>query len=150
MPMKSVGGQEYEYVAVDDYSRMVYARPMHLKSEVADVFKTFKVAAENKSGRKMREVMTDNMRELAMGEVREVCERDGIKLHMTVPYHPVSNGVAEQTIGVLTGAVRAMLHDSGLPDSLWAETFSTAVYVHNRMPMKTLDGCTCYGTELCG
>jgi len=50
--------------------------------------------------------MTDNARELCMGEMREICERDGIKLHMSVRYSPESNGVAERTIGVLTGAVR--------------------------------------------
>jgi hypothetical protein len=46
----------------------------------------------------MRKVMTDNMRELAMGEIREVCECYGTKLQTTVLYHPVSNGVAEQMI----------------------------------------------------
>ena len=87
-------------------------------------------------------VMTDNTRELTMGEIWEVCEHNGTKLYMTVLYHPVSNGVTEWMISVLTGAIRATLHDSGLPDSLWAEAFSTAVYVHNTMPMKMLEGCT--------
>jgi len=45
-----------------------------------------------------------------------------------VPYHPASNGVAKRTIRVLTSSVRAMLTDSGLPKSLWAEAFNTAVY----------------------
>ena len=50
--------------------------------------------------------MTDNVHELCMGEMREICKRDGIKLHMLVQYSLESNGVAERTIGVLTGAVR--------------------------------------------
>ena len=37
-----------------------------------------------------------------------------------------------------------MLHDSGLLKCLWAEVFSTATYVHNRMPMKALDRLTPY------
>ena len=75
-----------------------------------------------------------------MGEMREICERDGIKLHTLVRYSLESNGVAERTIGVLTKAVRAMLHDSGLPKFLWAEAFNTATYVHNRTPMRALGG----------
>jgi len=63
--------------------------------------------------------MTDNARELSMGEALDICGQDGIKLHTTIPYHPASNGVAERTIGVLTNAACAMLYDSGLPDSLW-------------------------------
>ena len=47
-----------------------------------------------------------------MREMRDICERDDIKLHSTVPYHRASNGVAECVIEVLTNAVRAMLHGS--------------------------------------
>ena len=46
--MKSAGG---EYVVVDDYSRSVYSRPLHLKSEASEAFKTFKAAAENESNK---------------------------------------------------------------------------------------------------
>jgi transposase InsO family protein len=144
MPMKSAGGKEYEYVIVDDYSRAVYTRPLRLKSEAAEVFKIFKAAAENESQKTMREVMTDNARELSMGEVKEICEREGIKLHTSVRYNPESNEVAEHTIGVLTNAVRAMLHDSGLPRYLWAEAFNAATYVHNRTPTRALGGRTPY------
>ena len=73
--------------------------------------------------------MTDNAREL---------EQAGIKLHTSVRYSPESNGVAERAIRVLTNAVRAMRHDSGLPKSLWAEAFNTTTYVHNRTPTKAL------------
>ena len=142
MPVKSAGGREYVYVVVDGYTRAVYTRALRLKSEAAEAFKSFKTAAENESENKLREVITDNARELSMGEVRDICERDGIKLHTTVPYHPASNGVAGRTIGVLTNAVRAMLHDSGLPNSLWAEAFNTATYLHNRTPTRALDGRT--------
>ena len=88
----------------------------------------------------MREVMTDNARELSMGEMRQICEQEGIKTHMSVRYSPESNGVAEHTIGVLTNAVRAMLHDSGLPRILWAEAYNAARYLHNGTPMRELGG----------
>jgi len=142
MPVKSAGGREYLYLVVDDYTRAVYVKPLKLKSEAVEAFKAFKAVAENESGKKMREVMTDNARELSMGEMRNICEREGIKLHTTIPRHPASNGVAGRTIGVLTGAVRAMLRDSGLSDMLWAEAFVTAAYVHNRTPTRVLKGLT--------
>ena len=50
----------------------------------------------------------------------------------------------ECTIRVLTSWVRAMLHNSGLPKFLWAEAFSTVMYVHNRTPTKALGGLTLY------
>ena len=86
--------------------------------------------------------MTDNARKPCMGEMKVICEQGGIKLHTSVWYSPESNGVTERTIGVLTNAVLAMLHDSGHPKSLWAEAFNTATYVHNRSPTKALGGRT--------
>jgi len=74
------------------------------------------------------------------GEMHDICERDGIKLHTMVPYHPASNGVAERAIGVLT--TTAMLHDTSLPKKLWAEAFSMATYLCNRTPTRPLDGLT--------
>jgi len=84
--------------------------------------------------------MTDNACKLLIGEMRDICERDGIKLHTTVLYHPASNGVAERAIGVLAAAAHAMLHDAGLPEKLWAETFSTVTYLRNRTPTRALNG----------
>ena len=144
MPKKSAGGKEYEYIIVDDYSWAVYTRPLRLKSDAPEAFKIFKAAAENESQKRMREVMTDHARELSMGETRQFCEQEGIKLHTSVRYSPESNGVAERTIGVLTNAVRAMLHNSGLPMFLWAEAYNTATDLHNRTPTRVLGGRTPY------
>jgi len=123
MPTKSVGRREYAYAVVHDTA---YTRPLRLKSEAANAFKSFRAAAGNESGSTLRAVMNDNARELSMGEVFDICGQDGIKVHTIVPYRPASNGVAERTIGVLTNAAYAMLYDPGLPDSLWAEVFNTA------------------------
>jgi len=115
MHVPSARGRLYLYVAVDNHTRAVYTRSLFLRSEAPDAFKAFREAAENVSGKRLREVMTDNARELSMGETRDICERDGVKLHTTVAYPPASNGVAEHATGVLTATVRAMLHDAGLP-----------------------------------
>jgi len=69
MPVASVGGHCYVYVVVDDYSRAVYSWPLHVKSEAPEAFKLYKASAEKSSGKKIWEVMTDNARELCMGEM---------------------------------------------------------------------------------
>ena len=134
MPVKSAGGCEYLYVVVDYCTQTVYAWPMRLVSEAAEAFRMF----ENELGARLHAVMTDNAWELSMGEMRETCEKEGIQLNITVPYHPVLNRVAECVVGVLTDAVHAMLHDSGLLQYLWAEAYNMATYVHNRTPTRAL------------
>jgi hypothetical protein len=59
-----------------------------------------------------------------------------------VPYSPASNGVAERMVGVMMNAVRAMLHDTGLPPRFWAEAAATFMYLRNCTPTKTNDGKT--------
>jgi len=84
--------------------------------------------------------MTDNTCKLSIGKMRNICKRDGIKLHTTLLYHPASNRVAERAIGVLTAAAHAMLHNAGLPEKLWAEAFGTATYLRNRTLTRALNG----------
>jgi len=64
VPTKSAGGQEYEYIVVDDYSRAVYARPLRLESDAREAFKIFKAGAENESQKRMGQVIA---RKLSMG-----------------------------------------------------------------------------------
>ena len=71
MQVKSAGGKEYRYIVVGDYTRAVYARPLRLKSEAQEAFKLFKAVAENESQIRMREILTDNTRELCMGEMKD-------------------------------------------------------------------------------
>jgi len=142
MHILSAGGRLYLYVAVDDYTHAIYTWPLFLKSDAPEAFKAFRVAAENESGKQLCGVMTNNARELSMGEMRNICKHDGIKLCTTVSYHPTSNGVAERAIEVLTAAAHAMLHNAGLPQILWAEAFSTATYLRNRTLTRALDRLT--------
>jgi len=106
MPVKSVGGNE---CVVDDYSWAVYSRSSCLKSEVVNMFKTFKAAEEHESNNKLHEAMTDNACELSMGEICTICNKEGIRLGTTVPYHLASNRIAKHAIGVFNNATQAVL-----------------------------------------
>ena len=73
MPILLAGEREYVHVVVDDYSHAVYTRPLCLKS----VVEVFRVAAENKSEKRIQEIMMDDTRKLSMGKMRDICQRDG-------------------------------------------------------------------------
>ena len=81
---------------------VVYTRPLRLKSGAVEVFTAFKRAVENEFERKIRETTMYNTHKLSVGKMSH-----GIKLYMTVPCHPASNGGEERMIGPLTSAVRA-------------------------------------------
>ena len=92
-----------------------------------EVVEAFTAAAENESGKRIREIMTDN--------TRDICECDGIKLRTTISCSRESNGVIRQIIRVLTNSVCAILPTRACR----AEAFSIVAYVRNRTPKKALD-----------
>jgi hypothetical protein len=49
IPVTSAGGKVCEYVVVDDHTRAVYTKPLRLKPDSVDAFKTFMATAENES-----------------------------------------------------------------------------------------------------
>jgi hypothetical protein len=51
-----------------------------------------------------------------------------------VPYNPQQNGVVERKHRKICEAVKAMMFDEDLPNSLWAEATSIVMYISNRCP----------------
>ena len=103
MPAKSVGGREYAYTVVEGYTLVVYTRPLQLKLEAADAFKSFR-EAENKSGSRLRAVNDRQHAQVVDGRGARY-----LRAGRDQAVHPASNGMTERTIGVLTNAARAML-----------------------------------------
>jgi hypothetical protein len=53
---------------------------------------------------------------------------------LTAPYNPQQNGVVERKKRTICEAAKAMMFDQDLPNFLWEEATSTAVYIQNRCP----------------
>ena len=58
------------------------------------MFEAFRAVADNESGERICETMTDDVCKFWMGKMHDIYECDGIKLYTMAPY-PVSIGVAE-------------------------------------------------------
>ena len=60
-------------------------------------------------------------------------------MHQTAVSHkPQQNG--ERINRTLVEMTRCMLHESGLPQNLWAEANNTSTYIRNRSPTQVLEG----------
>ena len=51
-----------------------------------------------------------------------------------MPYNPQQNGVVERKNMTIFEAMKAMMFDQDLPNSLWEEATSIALYIQNRCP----------------
>ena len=72
----------------------------------------------------------------------EFCREAGIKREFIVPYNPQQNGVTKRKIRIVVEVAKAMIQDHGFFMYLWAEAFSTIVYIQNQSPHKKMKDMT--------
>lgn len=92
-------GWEYVHVAIDDHSRVAFAKVMPSeKQQSAIAFLKEAVAYYNRLGVKVQRVMTDNGSCYKSFAFRRACKRLGLRHIRTKPYTPKTNGKAERFI----------------------------------------------------
>ena len=130
----SLGGSKYLATFVDDFSSLSVVCPIKAKSDVAGVTMDVLNMLEKQSGWPLLVVRSDNGSEYINSTLGTFFKDKGVLCQTTVRYTPEQNGKAERLNRTLLDRVRAMLEDSGLPKTLWAEAATTASYLRNRAP----------------
>jgi transposase InsO family protein len=122
----------------DDHTRYVWVYILKRKNDAYIKFCEWKTMAEKAHGKSLKALRTDDGGEFTSIEFEEMLKKNGIKHELTVPKCPPQNGVAERLNRTLMEMVRSMISCSGLPQSFWAEALSTATYIKNRSPTKSI------------
>jgi hypothetical protein len=76
---KSLGGNLYCLVIVDDYSRCTWTFFLEDKGKTFDIFKKFATRAQNEFGSSMVKIRSDNGSEFRNTRLEEYCDGEGIK-----------------------------------------------------------------------
>ena len=139
MRVSSMSGTLYFATFIDDKSRWCEVKFLKSKDEVFSAFKSYKNLVEKQTGKKIRNLQSDNGGEYISGDFEKFLDEEGIKRRLTVPHTPQQNGVAERKNRSLLEASRCLMIESGLPPSFWAEAISTANYIKNRTPSNSLN-----------
>jgi transposase InsO family protein len=137
-------GNRYFLLLVDDMSRYMWLTLIRSKDESANAIKHFQARAEVESGRKLRALRTDRGGEFTSIEFGEYCANLGVGRQLTAPYSPQQNGVVERRNQTIIATARSMMKAKGVPGRFWGEAMSTAVFLLNRSPTKSLDNQTPY------
>jgi len=138
MNTELINGSRYFILFIDDFSRFCWVYFMKQKSEVADIFGTFKKLVENQCEKKIKVIKSDNGTEYTSGKFEELCIDARIEHQFTVVYTPQQNGVSERKNKTIMEMVRCMLYEKKLPKQFWAETVNTTTYLLNRLPTRAL------------
>jgi transposase InsO family protein len=134
MSSPSPSGCLYYVIFIDDYSRKCWIYFLKAKRDTFDKFKEYKVFIEKQTGKHIGILRTYNGGEFESLQFEDFCKEAGIKRQLTVPYNPQQHGVAERKSKTICEATKAMMFDQDLPNSLWAEATSIALYIKSRCP----------------
>nr|GEV94323.1 retrotransposon protein, putative, Ty1-copia subclass [Tanacetum cinerariifolium] len=134
------GGKRYMLTIIDDFSRKVWVFFLKHKNEVFPTFKEWKVLIKNQTRKKIKKLRTDNGLEFCEESFNALCQKYGIARHHTLVRTPQQNDVAERINRTMIEKVRCMLSHANLDKDFWVEATTTAAYLINRSPHRSLDG----------
>ena len=136
---QSVGGGFYAITFIDDFSRFATVKILKSTDAAFDEFVKFKSLAENEQGRKLKALQTDNGGEY-FGQVFEhYLVKDGITHYKIVPRCSPQLGIGERENRTLAEMGRCLLIQSVLPEKFWGEAITTACYIRNLCPSRSID-----------
>ncbi|KAF8725661.1 hypothetical protein HU200_020204 [Digitaria exilis] len=138
------GGKKMFLLAVDDMSRYMWLVLLVTKDESSTAIVRLQAGAEKEAERKLGTLRTDRGGEFTARAFGDYCAGQGIQRHFTAPYTPQQNGVVERRNQTVLGMARCMLKAMGVPGRFWGEAVTTAVFILNRAPTKSLDSKTPY------
>jgi transposase InsO family protein len=138
----TAGGKNYFLLIVDDHTRYMWVEFLTTKDEAFKCFKKVQALAETERGCKLRAFRSDRGGEFCSIQFKQYCDDHGVKHFTTTPYTPQQNGVVERCNCTVVEMARCLLKAKGVPGEFWGEAVSTAVYLLNRAPTKSLKGKT--------
>jgi hypothetical protein len=137
----SINGNQYYILFVDDAERFSTTEFLKQKGEASQ--KVIEYLTHLKTqGRKPKAIRVDRGKEFVNDDLKTWCWQQGIEIHMTAPYSPSQNGIAERMNRTIVKPARAMLR--GLPEFLWEYAVSHSSYLRNQTYTRTLDNKTPY------
>lgn len=140
----SLSGRCYYFKITDGATSYKFIYILHDKSETFSHFMQFRSLVENQTSNKIKSIVNNNGGEYTSSAFKSFLAENGIRMHLTAPYTPQQNPIAEVGNRTTVEKARAMLKQAGLPNEFWAEAVSTAVYLKNRTPTASLKFKTPY------
>ncbi len=142
--VKSLGGNLYAYVIVDDYSRFTWTFFIANKSDAFDMFKVFVKKVQNEKGTNVCSIRSDHGGEFDQYKFHDFCDEFGIDHNFSSPRTPQQNGVVERKNRSLEEMARTMMNESKVASHFWADAVNTACYVLNRAIIRPILAKTPY------
>ena len=156
LPVPSIKGFKDIVSFTDEATRMSFLYYLIDKkpATIVSVFEDFKAKVElhwQSKGYKIKAVRMDGGSEYQstlrnsnsfQTTLQNYLRVNGIDSEVTTRYSPESNGISERLNRTLLDMSRTMLFGANLPNKLWPEAMSAALYIKNRIPHSSIPSTT--------
>ena len=135
-PILSPNSNKFYITFIDVFSRFTWIYFLKRKFEAFDCFIHFKTQAENQLNTKIKIFQSD-----WGGEFRsfsKYLDNHDILHRVSCPCTSPENGIVERKHKHMVEFGLTLLAQSSIPKNYWPDTFSTAVYLINRLPSTIL------------
>jgi hypothetical protein len=142
---QSTGGGQYYFKITDAFSLFKHVFILSRKFQAFEKFKLYCNEVQNVHSSKIKNVVTNGGGEFCSAcKFEKFYAKHGIIHHVTAPYTPQKNSIAERGNCMTSKKARSLLKQANLPSSLWGEAVITAAFYENITPMKRLKWKSAY------
>jgi hypothetical protein len=138
------GGKKMFLLIVDDFSRFMWVALLPSKGCTPEAIKDVRAQAEVALGQRMSCLRTDRGGEFTSLDFSKHCVETGVRRQLTAPYSAQQNGMVERRNQMIVATTWSMMKAKGLLGYFWGEAISTAVYLLNRSPTRSVEGMMPY------
>ena len=131
LPTPSLGGCKYYVTFIDDHTCYTSAKILCSKDQTLNVYKAYAAWAHTQQGAWIKQLCSDRGGEYTGTDFTAFLQGEGTEHWLTMHNTPQHNGVAEALNCQLVEHVHALLHQSRLPKTLWAEALLYTVWLKN-------------------
>jgi hypothetical protein len=128
---RSVTGCRFFLTIVDQFTGYKTIKLLKHKSETLTRFEEFVALAENQTGKKVKQLVSDNGGEFKSIFFEEFCHETGIIHNFLPAYTPQNNGMAERANRSIIDKARCIFSQLKLSPRFWAESINTATDLCN-------------------
>ncbi|KAK2388390.1 putative mitochondrial protein [Trifolium repens] len=140
----SLGGKNYGFVIVDDFSRFTWVLFLKHKDDAFEAFKSFCLRVQNEKSSNIVSIRSDHGGEFENSLFENFLDNNGISHNFSCPRTPQQNGVVERKNRTLQEMARTMINESNVEKYFWAEAINTSCYILNRVTIRKILNKTPY------
>ncbi|GLB45851.1 putative reverse transcriptase (RNA-dependent DNA polymerase) [Lyophyllum shimeji] len=137
-------GRRYYNTFTDNKTRLTHLHLLRNKSDAFDAYKQHEARCETQMKPKIKVPHSDRGGEYLGKEFTLYLKSKGTEQKLTVHDTPQHNSVVECRNRIIVERIRALLHFSSLPKSMWGEAARHVVWLLNRTSTKAIEGMTPY------